>query len=367
MRASNSIYSLFHHDIRLLRDSLKSVEDELNKCMSSVKLQKEKVSDAVDKLEIIAGTVHDISETDYRVKAQSWSKRVNFGALNEPTTLTDKNIEAGIKKTKSKSLNVQAEDKCQCRGQFTSSVVTVEDIGEMIKGLRDSVAGKDKDKDEINIVDTFVEELSTTRPSITNKFWTKNAKITPTELHDVGTGVHLLLDDATDEESRLSPPVRYQPASQQGTDVADIVVKTMALSTFDAGVIIGIKGCMVNKIRRMSGAQIDITGSSKEEVKTVVIKGRRNHVRKALEIIHKSLKDTVVARLTSSSDAGVIIGEKGCRINELKRSTSTYIHVRRRPGGSQIEVTGMREQVDKAMETIKQLTGDDGEFVILKL
>ena len=68
MRATNSIFSLLHLDIGLLRDSLKTVEDELNKCMSSVKLQKGKVSDAVARLEILAAVVNDISEADCNCK-----------------------------------------------------------------------------------------------------------------------------------------------------------------------------------------------------------------------------------------------------------------------------------------------------------
>merc|ERR1719370_535979 len=152
----------------------------------------------------------------------------------------------------------------------------------------------------------------------------------------------------------------------------DTVVKTLTLSTFDVGVIIGAEGCMVNQIRRMSGALMDFYGSREDEVNTVVLKGRTDKVRKALEMIQKLLQDTVVARLIlpSSFDAGPIIGEKGCRKNELQRSTSTIINVRR-PGGKdnprQIEVKGVREQVNKAVETIKQIIGVEEEFVIEKL
>merc|ERR1712179_339003 len=152
----------------------------------------------------------------------------------------------------------------------------------------------------------------------------------------------------------------------------DTVVKTLTLSTIDVGVIIGVEGCMVNKIQRMSGAKIDFYGSREDEVNTVVLKGRTNKVRKALEMIKKLLQDTVVARLALpySLDTGPIIDEKGCRINELQRSTSTIIHVRR-PGGKdnprQIEVKGVREQVNKAVETIKQIIGVEEEFVIEKL
>jgi len=479
MRASNSIYSLLHLDIKLLSDSLKSVEDELN-------LQKGKVSDAVARLEILAAVVNEISEDDCGVQAQSWSK--------------------GLKKVKSKSLNVPVEEKCP--GQCASD----NEIGEMIKGLRESVDGIGNDKDEINMVDTCVEELSTTRPSLTKKFGTKKEEIKPAELHDVATGVHLPPVEDTDEESRLSPPEGYHLASQLGIDAADrdektmmlpkidvgaiigfkgctvnkirrlsgaqivitgkredkvntvilkgrtkqvrkasemiekllqdTVVKTLTLSTIDVGVIIGAEGCMVNKIRRMSGALIhfdgsredevntvvlrgrtdkvrkalemieklrqdtvvktltlpaidigviigaegcmankirrmsgvliDHDGSREDEVNTVVLRGRTDQVRKALEMIQKLLRDTVVATLTlpSSLNAGAIIGEKGCRMKELQRSTSTIIHVRR-PGGKdnprQIEVRGMREQVIKAMETIKQIIGVEEEFVIEKL
>jgi len=408
MRASNSIFSLLHLDVGLLRDTLKSVEDELNKCMSSITLQKGKVSDAVARLEILAAVVNEISEDDCGVQAQSWSK--------------------GFKKVKSKSLNVPVEEKCP--GQCASD----NEIGEMIKGLRESVDGIGNDKDEINIVDTCVEELSTTRPSLTNKFGTKKEQIKPAELHGIATGVHLPLVDDTDEESPLSPSVgidaadinvktmklprndvgaiiglngctvnKIQRMSGAQIDITgsredevktvvlkgrtgqvrkasemiekllqDTVVKTLTLSTFDVGVIIGAEGCMVNKIRRMSGALIDFDGSREDEVNTVVLKGRTDKVRKALEMIQKLLQDTVVARLTFpySLDAGPIIGEKGCRIKELQKSTSTIINVRR-PGGKdnprQIEVKGVREQVNKAVETIKQIIGVEEEFVIEKL
>merc|ERR1719193_2309030 len=90
----------------------------------------------------------------------------------------------------------------------------------------------------------------------------------------------------------------------------DTVVRTMTLSTIDVGVIIGTNGCMVNKIRKMSGALINFDGSREDEVNTVILKGGTDQVRKALEMIQKLLKDTVVARLTLSSslDAGPIIG-----------------------------------------------------------
>ena len=107
MRVSNSIYSLLHLDIKLRKDSLKSMEG--------------KVSDALARLEILAAVVHEISEVDCSVKAPSWSKCDHFGTLDEPTNSTDANIKASFKKTKSESLNVPVEEKCPESGQFTFS------------------------------------------------------------------------------------------------------------------------------------------------------------------------------------------------------------------------------------------------------
>merc|ERR1719431_1473346 len=121
------------------------------------------------------------------MQAQSWSKCDNFCKLDEPMTSTDKNVEAGSKKTKSKSFNVPVEEKCP--GQFASSLIRDNDIVEVIKWLRlrESVAGKGNDKEEINTVDTSVEELSTTRPSLTHKFGTKKGELKGAKINVIGS------------------------------------------------------------------------------------------------------------------------------------------------------------------------------------
>merc|ERR1719370_1852559 len=141
----------------------------------------------------------------------------------------------------------------------------------------------------------------------------------------------------------------------------DTMVKTMTLSTTHIGAVIGIEGCMVNKIRRMSGAQIDITGSREDEVKTVVLKGRTGQVRKASEMIEKLLQDTVVKTLTLSTfDVGVIIGAEGCMVNKIRRMSGVLIHFdgSREDEVNTVVLRGRTDKVRKALEMIKKLLQD---------
>ena len=133
----------------------------------------------------------------------------------------------------------------------------------------------------------------------------------------------------------------------------------------------GKKGCRVNEVERMSGAKIYVTHLRGAEEGNVV-KGSADKVRKALEMVQNVVGDSVMARFTLpyGVDVGAIMGENGCRINDLERRTNTVIDVGKRYGEKDccrlITVKGLRDQVEKAMESIKKVMGA-GRFVLEKL
>ena len=178
MRSPNSMYSLLHLEMGLLRDSLTSMEDEQNRHMISLKLQNKRVIEAIAKLEILAAVVNDFSMMDSSVRAQSGAS------------------------TKVESLEVLVQEKSPI--QFASG--KIRDDGE-ISGFRDSVASKNNNRDESNTVDTCLE-FSTSRPSLANKR-AKNRKVSNVDLDDLATSAHhhlLSSNKATDEESPHSSP-----------------------------------------------------------------------------------------------------------------------------------------------------------------
>ena len=98
-----------------------------------------------------------------------------------------------------------------------------------------------------------------------------------------------------------------------------------------------------------------------------------------MEMIKKIVGSTVMARMTFSSKLnvrGAFLGEKGCKIRELERSTNTVIGISDSVSGKhgvggkvfcgQITVKGLRDNVKKAMEIIQQVIGA-GEYVLDKI
>ena len=350
MRSPSSFYSLLHLDIGLLRDSLKSVEDEQIKYMSSLKLQNEKVIDAIARLEILAGVVDDISMMDY------CSARVQPGAA-----------------TMSELLTVPLEEKKSPRQSRSGKIRGDDDV---ICGFHDSVTGKDNDRDELTTaaVDTHREKLSTSRPSLRNKRVT-NRESKNVDLDDLANSDHdhhnhlvSIKARATDEESpHLASPVFHEKGCfhetslLHGTNVADKVVKTMVLSGDVCGAIVGRNGIRIQKLQRVSGARIDIIHLSGDKEGKVVIEGSTDKVRRALEMIENIVGGSVIARLTvpDSKNPGILIGKKGSRIQELERITKTVINFRRlrEHENRQIIVKGFRDQVEKAIGIIQQKIG----------
>ena len=151
------MYSWLHIEMDLLRDSLKSVEDEQNRYMNSLKLQNKKVIEAIAKLEILTSAVNNFSMMmDSGVRAQSGAS------------------------TKVESLEVLVQENSPI--QFASG--KMRDDGE-ISGFRDSVASKNNNRDESNTVDTCLE-FSTSRPSLANKR-VKNREVSNVDLDDLAT------------------------------------------------------------------------------------------------------------------------------------------------------------------------------------
>merc|ERR1719312_2262927 len=103
--------------------------------MNSLKLQNEKVSAAIARLEILVAVVNNISMMDCS------NAKVHSGTSS-----------------RSESLEVQEEEKSSPR-QYASGKIKDSDV---IGGFRNSFTGKDNDRDEPNTVDTDLEELSTT-------------------------------------------------------------------------------------------------------------------------------------------------------------------------------------------------------------
>ena len=107
-----------------------------------------------------------------------------------------------------------------------------------------------------------------------------------------------------------------------------------------------------------------------------MVEGRVYQVRKAMEMIKKIVGSTVMARMTFSSKLnvrGAFLGEKGCKIRELERSTNTVIGIDRVSGRhgekdvcGQITVKGLRDDVIKAVKIIQQVKGV-GEYVLDKI
>ena len=337
------MYSLLHLDIGLLRDNLKSVEDEQNRCMNSLKLQNKKVNDAIARLEILAAIVNDYSRLESSGEVQSG--------------------------TSSKSESVKVLEKEKSQRQFVSG--KMRDDGVIRGFLRDSVASEDNNRNESNTVDTCIKELSTSRPSLANKR-AKNKEVTNDDLI-TGAHHHLLSPNKAthDEYPHSSPSPVFQGKGchnstnqHGGTDVADKVVETMVLTATDTGTIIGRQGTTVNKLRKISGARISVSNLRGAAEGKAVIEGRVDQVKKAMEMIKEIMEGTVLARMTYSSILNLksFIGEKGCKIRELERSTNTVISLNH-TGRDQIIVKGLRDEVLKAMEIIQQVTGV-GEHVL---
>ena len=351
----NSMYSLLQYDIGLTRDSLKSVEDEQNRYMDSLKLQNKKVSDAIARLEILAAVVNDYSMMDSSLRAQS-----------------------GTSST-SESVKVIGEEKNPPR-QFASGTTRENGV------ICDFVTGEDNKKDAGNTVDTCLKELSTSRPSLTNKR-AKNRDVPNGNLYDLTTGAQQLLlsnkvsNEETPCKSSPSPPVFQEKGcihstSLHGNDVADEVEETIVLTAYECGTIIGKQGTTINKLERMSGAQITVTHLRGVKEGQAVIEGRADQVRKATKMIKEIMEDSVIASLTFSSTFNKrnFIGVNGCKIRELGRSTNTVIRLVDSVSGrhgdkdscEQITVRGFKDDVIKAIQIIQQVKGV-GEYILDKL
>ena len=352
------MYSLLHFDIGLLRDSLKNVEDEQNLFMNSLKLQNKKVTEAIARLEILAALVNDHSMMDSSVSAKSGTS------------------------IKVESLEILVQEKSPI--QFASSEIGNDDVIDDFSGT--ITTGEDNDRaDEVNTVDvnTCLRELSTIRPSLTNKS-AKNRKVTSVHLADLATDAHHhpLYNIETAEESTHSLPSQVfhktgchsSKSLQGGTDVADKVVETLVTTESESGTIIGKQGTTVNKLERRSGAQITVTHRRGYKEGKVVVEGRVDQVRKAMGMIKEIVGGTVMARMTFSSKLdvrGALLGENGYKIRELERSTNTVIGISDSVSGrhgekvfcGQITVKGLRDDVKKAMEIVQQVTGV-GEYVL---
>ena len=350
------MFSLLNFDIGVLRDSLKSVEEEQNRYMNSLKLQNKKISEALARLDILAAVVNDYSMMGSSVRAQSGTS------------------------TKVESLQVLEQEKSPI--QFASGEIgddkKINDFRDTITTVEDNDAA-----DEVNTVDTCLSELSTTRPSLTKK--AKNKEVANVDIDDLAIGAHHLLSNkVTDEESPHSSPSQVfdekgclHLTGLNGTDVADNVVETILLTESESVNIIGKQGTRVNRLRRLTGARIEVTILRGVKKGKVVIKGRADQAKKALEMIKEIVGDTVMARLTYSSKLnvrGAFLGENGYKIRELQRSTDTVIgiddsivgrHTEKHFSG-QITVKGLRDDVIKAMEIIQQVTGV-GEVVFDKM
>ena len=354
------MFSLLNFDIGVLRDSLKSVEEEQNRYMNSLKLQNKKISEALARLDILAAVVNDYSMMGSSVRAQSGTS------------------------TKVESLEVLVQEKSPI--QFAYSEIGDHDA---INNFRDTTTstGEDNDRaDEVNTVDTCLRELSTIRPSLANKR-AKNREVTNVDLDDLATGAnhHLLSSNkATDGESPHSPPSQifhktgchYSTSLHGGTDLADKVVETIVTTESESGIIMGKQGTTVNKLERMSGALITVIHRRGVKEGKVVIEGRVDQVRKATEIIKEIVEGTVTARMTYSSKldvSGAFLGENGYKVRELERSTNTVIGIDRVSGRhgekdvcGQITVKGLRDDVIKAVKIIQQVKGV-GEYVLDKI
>ena len=349
------MFSLLNFDIGVLRDSLKSVEEEQNRYMNSLKLQNKKISEALARLDILAAVVNDYSMMGSSVRAQSGTS------------------------TKVESLQVLEQEKSPI--QFASGEIgddkKINDFRDTITTVEDNDAA-----DEVNTVDTCLRELSTTRPSLTKK--AKNKEVANVDIDDLAIGAHHLLSNkVTDEESPHSSPSQVfdekgclHLTGLNGTDVADNVVETILLTESESVNIIGKQGTRVNRLRRLTGARIEVTILRGVKKGKVVIKGRADQAKKALEMIKEIVGDTVMARLTYSSKLnvrGAFLGENGYKVRELERSTNTVIGIDRVSGRhgekdvcGQITVKGLRDDVIKAVKIIQQVKGV-GEYVLDKI
>ena len=188
-------------------------------------------------------------------------------------------------------------------------------------------------------MNTCLSELSTIRPSLTKKA-VKNREVSNVHLDDLATDTHHhpLYNEATAEESPHSSPSQgflktgchYSTSLHGGTDVADKVVETLVITESESGTIIGQQGTTVNELEKRSGALISVTHRRGYKEGKVVVKGTVYQVRKAMEMIKKIVGSTVMARMTFSSKLnvrGAFLGEKGCKIRELERSTNTVIGI----------------------------------------
>ena len=137
---------------RLLKDSLGSVQAELARSMASCKLESEKVSDAIARLEILTDLVKTSSSTtsdmDCSLKAQPGNKNDIFGTVDKPTgsTCTDSNIGNNHNYSSFEKSNVECESldgpEEKSPTQFVSCKIKMREYkSDQVIGSNESVNG----------------------------------------------------------------------------------------------------------------------------------------------------------------------------------------------------------------------------------
>jgi len=351
----DSIYSLLHLDIMLLKDSLGSVQAELARSMASCKVESEKVSDAVARLEILTALVKtssiSSSDMDCGLIAKTSNKNDDFATVVEPTasTLIDLNVGNHNNNSSFEKVNIESDSKSipeeeQSPSQYASCKNKIRDgKSDTILGVNESVEGVNTDKAATNTVD----DLSTIRPKIAKKCRAESKKKIAVSAKENGPN-----PPAMTSASYEAKEVDVKDCSDL-VCVNDNVVKSMTLTRlFD---IIGPGGWKISKITRESGASIDVLGNRFDKERKVLIKGRSDQVNRAFEMIQDLLHLKIMN--ISSVKICAIIGEKGSVLNNLRRTTgaSIFIDPAERGRVRSVAIAGSTDQVREASEMIQKL------------
>jgi len=362
---SDSIHSMSHFEIRLLKDSLGSVQAELARSMACCKLANEKVSDAMAKLEFLTTLVKNSSTTTGGMgccsKAQTGIKNDDFATVDEPraSTLTDldvgnnnNNSSFETANMESESLNVPEENS---RRHFGScKIKTRDDKSDLINSVNESVDSENMDK--ASIINT-VDDLSTIRPKLAKKFRAETKKKIALSVQENGPDPPAMAFSSS-EESLSTPTVDVKDCSDMA-DVNENVVKLLTLTGFETGTIFGSGGRTLQNIESESGASIQVFGNRLDKERKVSIKGEADQVRKAFRMIQDILDVKIKSLTISSAHIGAIIGEKGSRISKLQRTTGATIFIGHGPAYESRErnvtIVGSIGQVREASEMIQKL------------
>lgn len=170
-------------------------------------------------------------------------------------------------------------------------------------------------------------------------------------------------DDEGWEQVKTKPRAEKPVVEESKEDDENLVIEKVTVNNI--GRLIGKSGATINEIRTLSGATIAIPEKGSNSNK-VVVKGSADEVQNAISMIKQEVGDDesnapAYSTTIVVNNIGRLIGTGGKTIQSLTRDGVKIDTPKQRKGaGNVVKVSGpSKEAVDKIIEEIKEVIGDD--------